>query len=140
MKTSLSTVLLVLLSPGCGTTERTAQSLHDAEHTARPPYDDIAVNLGQKRESDLFRLYDSLASHGVRCGMTASSLGAEQIVVERDDFDRAKGIITEIIVRDKLTVRVYESVDFDKSPANSLLEVWQDGQKVREENYKIYPD
>ncbi len=66
------------------------------------------------------------------------SLNAEQIVVEVADFDRAKTAVTEIIVRDKLTVRVYKSADFAKSPATSLLEVWENGQKTRDEPYKLY--
>jgi len=72
--------------------------------------------------------------------MRAMSLNAEQIVVEVADFDRAKAVVTDIIVRDKLTVRVYRSADFAKSPATSLLEVWEQGQKTREETYKLYFD
>jgi hypothetical protein len=66
------------------------------------------------------------------------SCNAEQIVVERADFARAKAVVTGIIIRDKLTVRVYTSPDFDKVPASSPLEVWEGGQKVREETYKLY--
>jgi hypothetical protein len=101
---------------------------------------DIAVNLGLKHDDDLLRLYDSLAAAGVRCGIRAMSLNAEQIVVEVADFDRAKAVVTELIVRDKLTVRVYKSADFAKSPGTSFLEVWEHGQKTREEPYKLYFD
>jgi hypothetical protein len=135
MKTLLSRVILCFLV-GCGTAER--EESHDMAHRARPPVVDIAVNLGLTHEDDLRKLYDSLASEGVRCGMRAMSLDAEQIVVERADFERAKTIVTSIITRDRLTVRVYKSPDFEKSPANSLLEVWEKGHKVREEEYKLY--
>lgn len=135
MKTLLS-VACVCLLVGCSTTER--KKVHDEAHRARPPVVDIAVNLGLKHEDDLRRLYDSLASEGVRCGMRAMSLDAEQIVVERADFERAKTIVTHIIIRDRLTVRVYKSPDFTESPSNTLLEVWEKGQKLREEGYKLY--
>jgi len=123
---------------GCASTPPTPPQLHDKAHQARPPYVDIAVNLGFERVRDLESLYDSLASQGVRCGLRAMSLNAEQIVVERADFDRARIVVTDIIVRDRLTVRVYTSPDFDKAPASSPLEVWERGRKVREETYKLY--
>jgi hypothetical protein len=117
-----------------------APSLHDKAHQAREPYVDIAVNLGLKHDRDLWRLYDCLAAAGFRCGMRAMSLGAEQIVVELADFERARAATREIIIRDKLTVRVYKSEDFAKSSATSLLEVWETGQMIREEPYKLYFD
>lgn len=123
---------------GCTSTPSTAPRLHDNPHQARPPYVDIAVNTGFERAGDLESLYDSLASRGVRCGLRAMSLNAEQIVVERADFGRAKGIVTDIIVRDKLTVGVYSSAYFDKAPGSSPLEVWERGRKVRVETYKLY--
>jgi hypothetical protein len=107
---------------------------------ARPPYVDIAVNLGLKYDRDLWRLYDSLVSKGIRCGMRAMSLNAEQIVVELADFERAQIVVREIIIQDRLTVRVYKSSDFAKSPATSLLEVWEKGQKIGEKTYKLYFD
>jgi hypothetical protein len=137
MKTLLSMVMLCFLA-GCETAEHKQGTLHDMAHRARPPVVDIAVNLGLKHEDDLRKLYDSLASEGVRCGMRAMSLDAEQIVVERADFERAKTIVTSIITRERLTVRVYKSPGFEKAPANSLLEVWDKGQKVREEEYRLY--
>jgi hypothetical protein len=99
---------------------------------------DIAVNLGLEYDRDLWTLYDSLAAAGFRCGMRAMSLNAEQIVVEVADFDRAKAVVTDIVANDRLTVRLYKSADFAKSPATSLLEVWEQGQKIREEPYKLY--
>src|SRR5205823_2270004 len=113
-------------------------TLHDAGHTARPPVLDLAVNLGLRHEADLLKLYDSLAAMGVRCGMRAMSLDAEQIVVEADDFDRAKAIANGIVTRDSLTVRIYNSRDIEKSPATSSLQVWENGKMVREEGYKLY--
>ncbi len=140
MQTRLSIALVVAaaLLAGCATPSGSKRSLHDAEHRARAPYTDIAVNLGLKHDRDLLSLYDSLAAAGFRCGMRAMSLNAEQIVVEIADFERAKAAVTKIIVRDKLTVRVYKSADFANSPADSLLEVWASGQKIREEPYKLY--
>jgi len=138
MKTSYFAGFLSVLLLGCSTAERSARTLHDVKNVAQPPCVNIAVNLGLKHEDDLHKLYDSLASTGVRCGMRAMSLDAEQIVVERAEFERAKTIVTNIINREHLTVRVYESADFEKSPSHSLLEVWEKGQKVREEKYKLY--
>ena len=138
MKKSLSAVSLCFFLLGCRNTARKEVSLHDTAHRARPPFVDIAVNLGLRHNDDLLKLYDSLASAGMRCGIRAMSLDAEQIVVEREDFDRAKAIVTSIVVRDHLTVRVYESPDFEKTPTSSLLEVWEEGKKVTEEKYKLY--
>ena len=137
MKTSFCLVILCFLV-GCGTAERKEIALHDTAHRARLPVVDIAANLGLKHEDDLRKLYDSLASEGVRCAMRAMSLDAEQIVVERAEFERVRTIVTNIVTHDRLTVRVYESPDFEKSPANSRLEVWEKGQRVREEEYKLY--
>ena len=138
MRHAIASAVLVALMFGCASPPPAAPGLHDEAHQARPPYVDIAVNTGFERARDVESLYDSLASEGVRCGLRAMSCNAEQIVVERADFDRAKTIVTGIIIRDKLTVRVYTSPDFDKSPASSPLEVWVSGQKVREETYKLY--
>ena len=129
--------ILSAFQAGCANTASTEQPLHNMANSARPPYADIAVNTGLNHDRDLLKLYDSLASKGVRCGMREMSLNAEQIVVERANFDQSKAIVTEIIIRDELTVRVYKSANFTESPA-SLLEVWEKGQKVREETYKLY--
>ncbi len=126
------------IAAGCASSEHIAGSLHDNKNQARDPCVDVAVNLGLKHDQDLWMLYDSLAAMGFRCSMRAMSLNAEQIVVEVADFDRAKAAVIEIIVRDGLTVRVYTSADFIKSPATSLLEVWENGHKTREEPYKLY--
>ncbi len=135
MKTIICFTLLCLTFAACSTTER---SVHDSAHAVRAPYVDLAANLGSQYESDLWKLYDSLALDGLRCGMRAMSLGTEQIVVERDDFDRAKTLATGIVVRDKLTLRIYKSVNFAQSPGASMLEIWKNGQKVREEGFKLY--
>ena len=74
-------------------------------------------------------------------GARQSKRAGLQRFFERDaDFDRAKVAVTGIIIRDRLTVRVYKSADFAKSPATSLLEVWEKGQRTREETYKLYFD
>jgi hypothetical protein len=99
---------------------------------------DIAVNLGLAHTQDIDKLEDALASEGMPCRRRAMSLNAEQIVVERRDFEQAKILAISIMIRDKLTVRVYKSPDSAKSSATSLLEVWEKGQNVREESYKIY--
>ena len=99
---------------------------------------DIAVNVGMKYGQDIDKLEDAMTAAGIPCRPRAMSLNAQQIVVERENFDRAKIIVRDIIVRDKLTVRVYVSADFGKSPATSLIEVWEKGKKLREEPYKLY--
>jgi len=70
--------------------------------------------------------------------MRAMSLGAEQITVPPEEFEKAKTIVTGIIVRDMLSVRVYESADFAESPTTSLLEVWEQGKRVRKEKYMLF--
>src|SRR5215831_10711164 len=99
------------LFAGCMSSPQVQRSLHDTDHQARAPYVDVAVNLGLKYDRDLLTLYDSLAAAGIRCGIRAMSLNAEQIVVEVADFENAKAAVTEIIIRDKLTVRVFKSAD-----------------------------
>ncbi len=138
MQRAIALVCLAAMMFGCASTPPSAPGLHDKAHQARPPYVDIAVNTGFEQADEVESLYDSLASEGVRCGLRAMSCNAEQIVVERADFDQAKAVVTRIIIRDKLTVRVYTSPDFDKAPASFPLEVWEKGKKVREEPYKLY--
>jgi len=140
MKTSFFAGFLSVLLLCCSAAERRARPLHDTENGVRLPYVDIAVNLGLKHEEDLHRLYDAIALKGLRCGMRAMSLNAEQIVVERGDFDRVKIIVTGIVVRDKLTVRIYKSADLAEPASAPTLEVWENGKKVREEQYKLYLD
>lgn len=113
-------------------------SPHNQAQQLQPPIADIAVNLGLKYDKDLQKLYDDLAAAGVKCGLRAMSLGAEQIVVERNNFDDAKFVLTNIIVKERLTVRVYTSPDFLQFPDKYPLEVWQKGRKIREEQYKLY--
>lgn len=137
MRTTTALAALLLLLCGCGTVMRAP--IHDAAHQARPPFVDIAVNSGPRHEADLNKLYDILATRGVRCGMRAMSLGAEQIVVERKDFQTAKALAEQIVTNEKLTVRIFQSPNFADSPATSLLDVWERGKKTREEKYKIYP-
>ena len=140
MQTTLlfSIALACVFVAGCASTAPSGPSLHDKAHQAREPYVDVAANLNLKFEGDLFKLYDSLAAAGFRCGMRAMSVNTAQVVVELADFERAKTAVTEIIGRDKLTLRVYKSADFAKSPERSLLEVWDKGEKIREEPFKIY--
>jgi hypothetical protein len=137
---SILVMILAAVVSGCSSTRPAATSLHNEANQAREPYVDIAVNLGLKHDRDLWRLYDSLAAAGFRCGMRAMSLNEEQVVVELADFDQAKAAVAEIIGRDKLTVRVYKSADLVKSPTTSLLEVWESGQKTRDEPHKLYSD
>jgi hypothetical protein len=137
-KRSIPSATLLALVLGCQSTQIPEPNIHDKAHQPRTPYVDIAVNNGFERAHEVQSLYDSLASAGVRCGMRAMSCNAEQIVVERADFDRAKIIVTDIIIRDKLTVRVYTSPDPAKGLAFEIMEVWEQGQKVREEPYKLY--
>jgi hypothetical protein len=138
MRTPFSALTLCILLAGCGTAAHKEAPQREISHRPQAPVVDIAVNLGLQHEGDLRKLYHALASTGLPCGLRAMSLDAEQIVVERADFDRAKITITNAIFRDRLTVRVYESPDFDKFPSSSLLEVWENGHKIREEEYKLY--
>ena len=92
----------------------------------------LAVNLGIDHYGDLSRLHDALTSAGLECGQEAMSLNAAPIFVSAAEFERAKASATEIVARDALTVRLW------KSPISSELEVWEGGQKKREEPYKIY--
>jgi len=97
-----------------------------------PTGTDLAVNLGVERYGDLCRLRDSLISAGFRCGERAMSLNAAPILVLPEDFDKAQTLAREIIIRDSLTVRLW------KSPGSDELEVWEHGQKMRDEGYKLY--
>ena len=47
-------------------------------------------------------------------------------------------MVTRIIIRDGLTVRVYKSPDSEKPPNSLQLEVWENGKKIREEPYNLY--
>ena len=136
MKTFFFAGFLPAILLGCSTAEHSTRPLHNAGNAARPPCVDIAANLGLKHADDLHKLYDALALAGVRCGNRAMSLDTEQVVVEEADFDRGKSIATGIVVRDKLTVRIYQSAGPVAAPMR--LEVWENGQKVREEPYKLY--
>jgi hypothetical protein len=135
---SITIAALSIAIAGCASSQRTETSPHQSANQAREPYVNIAVNLRLKHSRDLWKLYDSVAEAGFRCSMRAMSLNAEPIVVELADFDRARAAATEIIIRDKLTVRVYKSSEFAKSPGTSMLEVWENGKKTREEEYKLY--
>jgi hypothetical protein len=79
-----------------------------------------------------------LAASDVRCGIRVISLNAEQIVVEQDDFVRAKAIVEAIIVRDKLTARVFKEARVVGSAVLPRMEVWEKGQFVREEDFTFY--
>jgi hypothetical protein len=122
----------VALLSGCTTT---TQSVHYPEPFKDPV--DIAVNLGLKYSRNIDKLERALVSEGIPCRRRAMSLNAEQIVVERGDFDRAKVLANLIIIRERLTVRIYTSPDSAKT-IGSKLEVWEKGKMVREEQYKLY--
>ncbi|MCX6922615.1 MAG: hypothetical protein NT154_05280 [Verrucomicrobia bacterium] len=99
----------------------------------RSPGVDLAVNLGIEEVRDVERLHDAIASAGIRCGMRAMSLNAEQIVVSPSDFEKARAFAVEFVARESLTVRLW------KWPHSPLLEVWEKGRMIREEPYKLYP-
>ena len=136
----LPAVLLLALLTGCGLVKHHHSGSHGGKHNGLPPYVALAANLGIKYDRDLLNLYDSLVTEGVRCGMRGASTNEEQIVVSPEDFDRAKAAATAIVVKDALSVRLYKSADFGKTPDASLLEVWEKGKKVREEEYKLHLD
>src|SRR5271165_5687042 len=95
----LFVVFAVALS-GCKTSPRSTQY--------PAPFVDgvnIAVNLGSRHAEDIDKLESALVLEGVPCRRSAMSLNAEQIIVERSTFERAKSVARNAIVRDSLTVR-----------------------------------
>jgi hypothetical protein len=73
----------------------------------------------------------ALTAAGVRCSEGPSSLGTLSLLIQSNDFTRAKDEALRLIARDSLTVRV-------RSGTNSwVYEVWQNGQWVREETYVV---
>ncbi|MDB6024409.1 MAG: hypothetical protein JWM68_632 [Verrucomicrobiales bacterium] len=97
-----------------------------------PTGTDLAVNLGLKHYDDLRRLRSGLISAGFQCGERAMSLNAAPILVLPQDFEKARVLAREIVIRDALTVRLW------KSPGAHELEVWEHGNKTRDESYKFY--
>jgi hypothetical protein len=133
MRILILMAVFAAFTPGCGT----------ATHTARyaGPFNDgvdVAVNLGWEHAQDIDKLENAMALEGMPCRRRAMSLNAQQIVVERNEFDHAKALVIQIIVRKRLTVRVYKTPDFAKDPPSSMLEVWENGKKTREEPYRLY--
>jgi hypothetical protein len=96
---------------------------------------DIAVNLGFERDRELEPIQNALISAGVPCGQGAMSCNEAPLVVNPEDFARARAIAIETVIRNSLTVRLYKS----PSGWSSLLEVWEAGRKTREEPHKLYP-
>jgi hypothetical protein len=96
---------------------------------------DIAVNLGFERERELEQIQSALISAGIPCNQRAMSCNEAPLVVKPGDFERARAIATETVIRNSLTVRLFKS----PSGLSSLLEVWEDGRKIREEPHKLYP-
>lgn|SRR5580765_674898 len=136
MRATLAWILPCALFVGCIATDPACESRQGIPSRPRPPVVYLAVNLGLEHTDDLIKLRDSLARTELRCGSTAMSLDAMHIVVEAGDFDRARAMATGIISRDRLTVRVYKSSNIETE--EPFLEVWEKGQNVREENYKLY--
>ena len=96
---------------------------------------DIAVNLGFERERELDQIQSALISAGIPCNQRAMSCNEAPLIVRPGDFERAKAIATETVIRNSLTVRLFKS----PSGLYPLLEVWEDGRKIREEPHKLYP-
>ena len=96
---------------------------------------DIAVNLGFERDRELEPIQKALILAGIPCGQRAMSCNEAPLVVNREDFERARAIAIETVIRNSLTVRLYTS----PSGPSSLLEVWEEGRKTREEPHKLYP-
>ena len=96
---------------------------------------DIAVNLGFERERESDQIQSALVSAGIACNQRAMSCNEAPLVVRPGDFERARAIATETVIRNSLTVRLFKS----PSGLSSLLEVWEDGRKIREEPHKLYP-
>ena len=136
MRATLAKILPCVLLAGCFATQPPRESRQDMPRRPWSPVVNLAVNLGLGHTDDLIKLYDSLARTELRCAKSAMSLDAVHIVVEAGDFDRARAMAIGIISRDRLTVRVYNSSNIETE--EPLLEVWEKGKKVREENYKLY--
>ena len=96
---------------------------------------DIAVNLGFERERELDQIRSALISAGIPCNQRAMSCNEAPLIVRPGDFERAKAIATETVIRNSLTVRLFKSPSGLYPP----LEVWEDGRKIREEPHKLYP-
>ena len=92
-------------------------------------------DLGFERDRELEPIQNALISAGVPCGQGAMSCNEAPLVVNPEDFARARAIAIETVIRNSLTVRLYKS----PSGWSSLLEVWEEGRKTREEPHKLYP-
>ena len=94
----------------------------------------VAVNLRLENERDLEPIQKALVAAGISCSANpASSCNEAPLRVGVRDFDQAKAIAQETIVRDSLTARLYES-----PTDSSLLEVWEKGRKTRVEAHRLY--
>ena len=124
MRFSALIVIVSLVTFGCASTKR----------SVGPQGVSIAVNLGFEHDRELEPIQKALIVAGVSCEQCAMSCNEAPLLVKPQDFQLAKTIATDTVIRDSLTVRLY------KSPSSSsLLEVWESGQKTREEPHKLYP-
>ena len=130
MRYLLFILLLVGLLFGCASGP--SSSREPAAYLPVGTGTDLAVNLGIEHYGDLCRLRDSLNAAGFRYSERAMSLNAAPILVLPEEFSRAQATAREIIMREALTVRLW------KSPGSPELEVWERGQKIRDEEYRIY--
>jgi len=100
----------------------------------------VALNLGMEHLSDLDRLREGLTGEGIPCRIGIVDLNYAPILVDIGDSDRAKSIATELVIRNSLSVRLLKSPTLwgPSIVTNSTFEVWEKGQQVREEEFKLY--
>ncbi len=124
MRSSIVTAILALLAFGCAGPKQGAPTQEV----------NLAVNLRLENERDLEPIQKALVSAGIPCSANrAMGCSEAPLKVDVRDFNRAKAIAQETIVRHSLTARLYES------PADSsLLEVWEQGRKTRLEPHRLY--
>jgi hypothetical protein len=118
------TVILPLLVLGCAGPKPAAQT-HEVN---------VAVNLRLENERDLEPILKALVAAGISCSANrAMSCNEAPLKVPVRDFDRAKAIAQDAIIRGSLTARLYQSPS-----GTSLLEVWEKGRRTRVEPHRLY--
>jgi hypothetical protein len=115
--------MLLSLTFGCATPPSSL-----GKHPAR-----LAVNLGIEHDRELETVQKALTEAGISWEQSAMSCNEAPLLINREDFQSAKAVATGAIIKNSLSIRLYESPS-----DSSLLEVWQRGRKVREEPHKLY--
>lgn len=77
-------------------------------------------------ESDWSQLQNTLKAEGIACIEGSSSFGAADLLVDSDEFERARRIGERLINGESLTIRL------SKDTHRGVLEVYENGKKIRE--------